>query len=234
MLEYIGFDADDTLWHNEHLYSDAENKFVELLTRFHSEAWIRERLNNVQISNLEYFGYGIKGFMLSMIDTAIELSEGRISGSEIQIIMNLGREMKRGKVDLLDGVLPVLEEVSQDYKLVLITKGDLFDQETKLAKSGIDELFSHVEVVAGKSESSYQKIFLKHGIEPSRFMMVGNSLKSDVIPVVKVGGHAVHIPYLTTWEHEMASVEELASIDGAFHQLSSISELPDLLSDKFR
>jgi putative hydrolase of the HAD superfamily len=234
MLEYIAFDADDTLWHNENLFLEAEDKFVELLTKYHSEGWIRERLNKVQINNLEYFGYGIKGFMLSMIDTAIELSEGRVSGDEIKVIIELGREMKRGTVDLLDGVRSVLETLSSDYRLMLITKGDLFDQETKLAKSGLDELFANVEVVSDKGEKTYQGILSKHGITAARFLMVGNSLKSDVVPVVKLGGHAVYIPYATTWEHELVSAEELAEMRLSFHQLSSMSELPDLIKNKFR
>lgn len=234
MLEYIAFDADDTLWHNEHLFLEAEDRFVELLTKYHSEAWIRERLAKIQIVNLEYFGYGIKGFMLAMIDTAIELSEGRISGSEIHAVMELGKQMKRGVVELLDGVRPVVELLARDYKLLLISKGDLFDQETKLLKSGLDELFTNVEIVANKSEETYLRIFKKYGINPARFVMVGNSLRSDIAPVIKAGAHAVYIPYETTWEHELLSSDELEELRVSFHQVAKISELPALIEDKFR
>lgn len=234
MLEYIAFDADDTLWHNEHLFLEAEDRFVELLTKYHSEAWIRERLAKIEITNLEYFGYGIKGFMLAMIETAIELSEGRISGSEIRVVMELGKQMRLGAVELLDGVRPVVEMLAREYKLLLISKGDLFDQEAKLVKSGLDELFTHVEIVANKSEDAYQRIFKKYEINPARFLMVGNSLRSDIAPVVKIGAHAVFIPYKTTWEHELLSSEELEELKVSFHQIAKISDLPALIEDKFR
>lgn len=222
----IGFDADDTLWHNESLYSSTQARFRELLASYHEADWIDRTLYATEMRNLERFGYGIKGFTLSMIETAIELTEGRISGTEIQAILNLGKEMLTAPVELLPDVAEVVAGLAETYPLVLITKGDLFDQEAKLARSGLGEHFHHVEIVSQKDEAAYRWVLSKLGIEPTHFAMVGNSLRSDILPVLEVGARAVHIPYAIVWEHENADVPQA---DG-FYALDSIAELPNLLA----
>ncbi len=202
MIRVIAFDADDTLWHNETYYRDAEATFRRMLVAYHDEAWIQERLFATEMRNLGHFGYGIKSFVLSMIETAIELTEGRITGREIQAIVDLGREMLAHPVDLLPQVMDTLAALQGHYRLMVITKGDLLDQEAKLARSGLDAFFSAVEVVSEKDEAVYRAILARHAISPREFLMVGNSLRSDILPVVALGARAVHVPYATTWIHE--------------------------------
>ena len=223
----IAFDADDTLWHNESIYLDTHEKFQQLLRQYHSEEWIQQRLHETEIRNLQHFGYGIKGFTLSMIETAIELSEGRVSANEIQTIIELGKEMLRAPVELLDGVASTLAQLAASYKLMLITKGDLLDQESKIARSGLGDYFSHIEVVSEKNVETYQRLAAKHNIEPAHFLMVGNSLKSDILPVIAMGGQAVYIPYHTTWVHERVAEEELATRQ--YVTIQNIRSLPAFL-----
>lgn len=221
----IGFDADDTLWHNESLYSSTQARFRELLAPYHDAAWIDRTLYATEMRNLAQFGYGIKGFTLSMIETAVELTGGRISGGEIQAILDLGKEMLTAPVELLPDVASVVTELAESYLLVLITKGDLFDQETKLARSGLGDHFRHVEIVSEKNAAAYAGVLDKYAISPMQFAMVGNSLRSDILPVLAVGARAVHIPYAITWQHEDAAAPEA---DG-FYALESIAQLPQLL-----
>ncbi len=223
MLKLIAFDADDTLWHNEPLFHATESQFAEMLARYHSAEWIRERLFATEMKNLGHFGYGIKGFILSMIETAIELTEGRVSGGEIQRILNWGHEMLMAPVDLLDGVRETIAELAPSYRLMLLTKGDLFDQEAKLARSGLGEHFHAVEIVSKKDAQTYATILARHAVAPTEFLMVGNSLKSDVLPAVEAGARAVHIPYALTWAHER--VDEDAVRGKEFVRLETISEL---------
>jgi putative hydrolase of the HAD superfamily len=208
-IDVIAFDADDTLWHNEHVYLTTHEKFKHLLRRYHDEEWIEQRLNETEIRNLQHFGYGIKGFTLSMIETAIALSESRISGAEIQALIEFGKEMTKAPVELLEGVAETIAQLAESHKLMLITKGDLFDQEAKIARSGLGDYFSHIEVVSEKDVDSYKHLMAKHGIAAPRFCMVGNSLKSDILPIVALGGQAVYIPYRTTWVHERVAEEDL-------------------------
>lgn len=226
-LSAIGFDADDTLWHNESLFSVTQDRYRALLAPYQCAEWIDRTLYETEVRNLEYFGYGIKGFTLSMIETAVEVTEGRISGREIGQILELAKAMLHAPVDLLPGVLEVVPSLARAYPLILITKGDLFDQESKLARSGIAEHFSHVEIVRDKDEAIYRTILAKHGIDPQRFLMVGNSLRSDILPVLAIGGHAVHVPYAITWQHEAADAPD-ASTNGFYH-LDSLLDLPALL-----
>ncbi len=226
-FEIIAFDADDTLWHNESIYLDTHEKFQQLLRQYHSEEWIQQRLHETEIRNLQHFGYGIKGFTLSMIETAIELSEGRVSANEIQTIIELGKEMLRAPVELLDGVASTLAQLAASYKLMLITKGDLLDQESKIARSGLGDYFRHIEVVSEKNVETYQRLAAKHNIAPAHFLMVGNSLKSDILPVIAMGGQAVYIPYHTTWVHERVAEEDLATRQ--YVTIQNIGELPTLL-----
>jgi putative hydrolase of the HAD superfamily len=224
MFDVIAFDADDTLWHNEHLYRDTQRQVVEILLEYHDAAWIESRMYETEIRNLEHYGYGMKGFTLSMIETAIDLSEGRIKGSEIRRIIELAQEVLGAPVQLLDGVAETIARLSGSHTLMLITKGDLFEQEAKIIRSGLADHFSKIEIVRAKIPDTYRALTRKYDIDPARFLMVGNSLRSDILPVIAIGGRAVYIPYETTWAHEIASEEELAGKE--FVTLSHIREVP--------
>lgn len=228
MIATIAFDADDTLWHNENLYSLTQEKFKRLLAPFQDVATIDQRLYETEMRNLAFFGYGIKGFTLSMIETAIEITEGRIGAHEIRQIIDFARDMLRAPVELLPGVRETIASLSDSYPLMIITKGDLFDQESKIARSGIADYFRHIEIVSEKTPATYATVMKRHGIDPRRFLMVGNSLKSDILPVIEVGGNAVYIPYHLTWEHERVTDE--GTITGRYATLSHISELPTWLA----
>jgi putative hydrolase of the HAD superfamily len=227
MFEIIAFDADDTLWHNESNFQATEKQFTELLGPHHDEAAVRQRLLETEVRNLGHFGYGVKGFILSMIETAIELTRGEIHGRDIQKIIDWGHEMLKAPVQLLDGVRETIEALSDEHRIMLLTKGDLFDQESKLARSGMGELFSAVEVVSEKDTATYRRIIARHGVEPSRFLMVGNSLRSDVLPALDAGAVAVHIPYALTWAHEHVSEDVLGGRE--YERLSEIGELREWL-----
>ncbi len=231
MFDIIAFDADDTLWHNEPLYRGAQHQVLGILAHYHDRDWIERRMYETEIRNLEHYGYGIKGFTLSMIETAIELTEGRISGGEIGRIIELTREMFRAPVELLDGVEETIERLAASHRLMLITKGDLFEQQAKIARSGLADHFSKIEIVPVKIIETYQSITTRHDIDPQRFLMIGNSIRSDILPVIEMGGRAVHIPYETTWEHEIVSEEELAGRE--FMILTRISELPALIDELY-
>lgn len=228
-IQVIAFDADDTLWRNEDIFVDTQDAFVELLAAYHDESYIREHLAQVQIKNLQHFGYGIKGFTLSMIETSIELTEGRITGHEIHRIIELAKQMLAYPIHLLPGIESTLRTLSAHYKLMVITKGDLLDQESKLARSGIADWFELVEIVSEKSPVSYQQILDKHGIATEQFLMIGNSLKSDILPVLNLGAQAIHIPYHTTWEHEcvdsktLEQYPQLITLDNAKQVLSRLT-----------
>ena len=229
----IGFDADDTLWHNESLFSLTQAKFRDLLAPYtepqrHDDGWIDRQLYATETRNLTHFGYGIKGFTLSMIETAIELTEGRISSREIQTILDFGRTMLAAPVELLPGVAEVVAELAASYPLLLITKGDLFDQESKIARSGLVEHFRAVEIVHEKSTTTYATLLKQQGVAPADFLMVGNSVRSDVLPVLEIGGRAVHIPYTITWQHESA---ELPVAEDSCYHLTAITELPALVAE---
>jgi putative hydrolase of the HAD superfamily len=227
MFDLIAFDADDTLWHNESNFQATERQFAELLGPHHDEEFVRKRLFETEMRNLRHFGYGVKGFTLSMIETAIELTSGEIRGSDIHKIVEWGREMLQAPVELLEGVRDTVEVLSRNYRLMLLTKGDLFDQESKLARSGMGELFSAVEIVSEKNVDTYRTIMRRHGVEPRKFLMIGNSLKSDVLPAIEAGGAAVHVPYYTTWAHERVPEELLAGRE--YGQIRSLAELPSWL-----
>ena len=211
VLTTIAFDADDTLWRNEDVFQSAQAYFVQMLERYHSKAYILERLNSVQIDNLGNFGYGIKGFTLSMIETAISLTEGRVTGYEIHEIITLAKQMVSSPVDLLPGVESLLQSLQGQCQLMVITKGDLLDQEAKLARSGLAQYFDLYEVVSNKKAANYTRLFERLQLNPEQTLMIGNSLRSDILPVLEVGGHALHIPYHTTWSHEQVTDAELAA-----------------------
>jgi putative hydrolase of the HAD superfamily len=227
-IRVVGFDGDDTLWHSETHFDVTQTAFRDLLRRHVPDANIDRRLAEMEMKNLSVYGYGVKSFTLSMLETAIELTEGRIPATDLEVILGWGKKMLLEPTRLLDGVEKTLTELSQRYDLFLITKGDLFDQEGKLARSGLGELFWGVEVVSEKDTGTYRGVFERRGIKPEEFVMVGNSLRSDVVPVVELGARAVHIPYQVTWHHEHVPEESLPK--SGWHRLDSITELGSLLS----
>jgi putative hydrolase of the HAD superfamily len=229
-IKTIAFDADDTLWRNEDIFIHAQDEFINLLLAYHDEPYIRSHLGEVQIKNLEHFGYGIKGFTLSMIETAIELTEGRITGNEIHEIIQLAKCMLASPVELLPDIKSVLEQLKGQYRLLVITKGDLLDQESKLARSGIADYFDAIEIVSDKTSAAYQQILQRHKIPVEQFLMIGNSLKSDILPVLDLGAKALHVPYHSTWDHELVNDEILIGYQN-LHTLGDIGQLLDWLRD---
>ncbi|MGH7946748.1 MAG: HAD family hydrolase [Opitutaceae bacterium] len=223
----IGFDGDDTLWHNETIFEHTHARYRALLARYHDAATVERTLFATEMRNLELYGYGVKGFTLSAIETAIQLTAGRIRADEIQQLIELGRQMLSHPVQLLDGVTDTLAMLSSAHRLFVITKGDLLDQERKLASSGLAQHFERVEIVSEKNEATYDRIFCRHDIAADRFLMVGNSLKSDILPVISLGGSAAHVPYHLTWAHERS--EHIPSAAGRFFQLKSLHELPAVI-----
>ncbi|WP_116769792.1 HAD family hydrolase [Maribacter litoralis] len=201
-IQVIGFDADDTLWVNETYFRDTEDKFADLLEKYETKNKIDQELFRTEIKNLDLYGYGIKGFVLSMIECALELSNNQVSAKTVSALLDLGKDMITQPVELLDGVEEVLEQLKNKYRLIVLTKGDLLDQERKLERSGLSEYFHHVEVLSDKKEKNYSDLLEHLEIDPSEFLMIGNSLKSDVLPLVNIGARAVHIPFHTTWQHE--------------------------------
>lgn len=228
-IQTIAFDADDTLWRNEDIFIHAQDEFINLLLPYHDEAYIRSHLGEVQINNLEHFGYGIKGFTLSMIETAIELTEGRISGNEIHEIIQLAKCMLASPVELLPNVEQLLSQLQGQFRLIVITKGDLLDQESKLARSGIADYFDAIEIVSDKTSDAYQQILKRHKLSKDNFLMVGNSLKSDVLPVLDLGAQALHVPYHSTWDHEKVAGEILLRYP-QLEVLNDITQLADWLN----
>ena len=227
MFDLIALDADDTLWHSEILYTTAQGKLQRLLSRYGQDSRIAEELFQTETRNLRLYGYGIKGFALSMIETAVRLTDGRIIGTEVQDIIHLASEMMEAPVELLDGAAEVVATLSASHTLMLITKGDLFDQERKIARSGLASYFAHIEIVGDKTIDVYRSLLARHQIDPQRFLMVGNSLRSDVMPILALGGCAVHIPYQITWEHEAVTGHD-GTPQGHF-ELEHIGLLPALV-----
>ncbi|THD66683.1 HAD family hydrolase [Robertkochia marina] len=225
-IKVIGFDADDTLWVNETYFRDAEHEFARLLSGYETENKIDQELFKMEMNNLDIYGYGIKGFMLSMIESAIDLSNGRIDNATLGKILNLGKSMITHPVELLDGVEEVLHELSEKYRLIVLTKGDLLDQERKLEKSGLTGYFHHVEVLSDKKEVNYKNLLEHLEIPVEEFLMIGNSLKSDVLPIINIGAHAIHVPFHTTWAHELVKDED---DNGGYHTIDSLKEVLELL-----
>ncbi|MEX0312986.1 MAG: HAD family hydrolase [Allomuricauda sp.] len=206
-IKVIGFDADDTLWVNETYFRETEERFAELLEGYETKNKIDQELFKVEMQNLEIYGYGIKGFVLSMIESALDLSNNKISQKTISEILELGKNMISHPVELLNGVEEVLEKLKNKYRLIVLTKGDLLDQERKLEKSGITKYFHHVEVLSDKKEDNYKNLLDHLEINVNEFLMIGNSLKSDVLPILNIGAKAIHIPFHTTWAHEVVDNE---------------------------
>ncbi len=223
----IGFDADDTLWHNETIFERVHERYRALLGQYHDAATVDRTLFETEMRNLDRYGYGVKGFTLSAIETAIQLTAGKIRAEEIQQLIHLCHEMLAHPVELLDGVTDTLAQLAPAHPLILITKGDLRDQERKVAKSGLAPHFRHVEIVSEKSQAVYAGILRRHDIAPERFLMVGNSVKSDILPVLALGGAGAYVPYHILWAAER--VEEPSPETGRFYRLKSLRELPELV-----
>lgn len=201
-IQVIAFDADDTLWVNEPYFQEIEHKFCALLEDYLPHHTVMQELFKTEMDNLKLYGYGVKGFMLSMVETALRVSDHKVPHAIIEKAITYGKELLEKDIELLEGVEEVLKALQGKYKLVVATKGDLLDQERKLRRSGIEHYFHHIEIMSDKKESDYQKLIRHLDIEQGKFLMIGNSLKSDVIPVLAIGGHGIHVPYHTTWAHE--------------------------------
>ena len=225
----VGLDADDTLWHNETIFRLTQARFADLLADHADEAAMGARLAEVERRNLRLYGYGVKGFTLSMIETAMELCDGEAPPHVVREILAAGREMLAHPVETLPGVDEALAQLAERYRLVLVTKGDLLDQERKLAASGLGELFAAVEIVSEKDRGTYDRVFTRHGTGPKEAVMVGNSMKSDVLPALEAGAFAVHIPYHVTWAHELAEAPENHARYGA---LDRIADLPAWIAER--
>lgn len=229
MIRVIGFDGDDTLWHNESLFALTQERFYELLRPYSAGPDLPARLFETEMRNLRLFGYGAKGFMLSMIETAIEVSAGRVTATEIQAIIDSGKALIEHPVELLEGVLDTIAALDGTYELLLITKGDLFHQESRIAGSGLGAFFDGIEIVSEKDAPTYERILKRRGIAPGEFLMVGNSVRSDILPIVALGARAVHIPYHITWQHEQVAGERGDGV--GWWELPAIAALPAKLAE---
>lgn len=204
-IKVIAFDADDTLWVNEPYFQETEHKFAALLEDFLPHHTVEKELFKTEMENLPLYGYGVKGFMLSMIETISRITENKGSIKLVNEAILLGKEMLQKPIVLLEGVEEVLKKLTGDYRLVMATKGDLLDQERKLVKSGLESHFHHIEIMSNKRKEDFQKLIKHLDCQPDEFLMIGNSIKSDVFPVLEIGGHAIHVPYHTTWAHEQVA-----------------------------
>jgi len=228
-FKVIGFDADDTLWVNEPYYRETEEAFYDLLSDFESHEKVSRELFKTEMQNLELYGFGTKAFMLSLVETALRVSDHKVSPAKIQEIIQLGKVQLNKPIEMLDGVQTVLEELCRlEYTLIVATKGDLLDQERKLRKSNIEAYFHHIEIMSDKKESDYLKLLKHLEIRPEDFLMVGNSMKSDIYPVLKIGGYAIHIPFHITWQHE--EVADIEMDHEHFQMVENISLVPVLLA----
>ena len=221
-VKVIGFDADDTLWHNEAYFLEAQERFWGLMEDFLPQHTAARELMQTEIQNIDLYGYGIKAFILSMVETAIRISEGTITTKVIEQIIGYGKDMLAKPVELIDDVEAVLSALEGRYRLVVVTKGDLLDQQRKLEKSGLEDFFHHVEIVSEKNAAGYLKLLQHLDVGPGQFAMIGNSLKSDVLPVLGLGGYGIHVPYHTTWEHEHVDIQ---ITDPNFVELAKIKDL---------
>ena len=228
-IRVIAFDADDTLWVNEPYFLEVEKKFGDLLEDFIPRHNASQELYKTEMQNLPLYGYGVKGFMLCMIETVIRVTSHAASPQVIQKVIQYGQELLNKPIDLLDGVEDVLTALSDNYRLVIATKGDLLDQERKLEKSGLTKYFHHIEIMSEKQPKDYMKLIKHLDCQPDEFLMLGNSIKSDCLPVLELGGHAVHIPYHTTWAHEKV---DQSLVHPRFVQIKTIRDILPLLKQE--
>jgi len=228
-IKVIAFDADDTLWVNEPYFQETEQKFCTLMEAYLPPHELSQELLKIEIANLGIYGYGIKGYILSMIEAALKISENTLPIDVINKIVDFGKELLHQPIELLDDVKEVLQALKGHYRLVVATKGDLLDQERKLKKSGLSHFFHHIEIMSEKGESDYRKLLRHLDIAPGEFLMIGNSIKSDVLPVINIGGQAIHVPFHTTWAHEHV---EIKPEHAAFKQVAHLNEVLSLLLEK--
>ena len=226
-IRYLALDGDDTLWHNETRFHLTQTALRDLLRRHVPDADVDRHLSDVEMRNLNLYGYGVKSFTLSMLETAIQVTGGRIPTADLEVILGWGKKMLGEPTELLDGVVDALQGLNGRYELLLITKGDLFDQESKLARSGLAEMFSGVEILSEKNEEAYRSVLRRRQIDPQEFVMVGNSLRSDIVPVVAAGARGIHIPYPLTWHHEQVPDEKMPR--EGWYRLERIAGLEALL-----
>ncbi|WP_121064644.1 HAD family hydrolase [Chachezhania antarctica] len=226
-LTTVGFDADDTLWHHERFFRITQDRFIDLLSGYTDTPDLAQRLDAAERRNLGHYGYGVKGFVLSMIETAIEVTDEKVPASVISELLDAGREMLAHPIELLPHARDAVEKVAATHRVILITKGELLDQERKLAQSGLGDLFDGVEIVSEKAADTYRRIFDRHGNGPGRAMMVGNSMRSDVIAPIEAGSWGVHVPYQLVWEHERA---EAPQAEDRYCHLPDLGQLPDLVT----
>ena len=225
-VQVVGLDGDDTLWRNEEYFAASQQAFRDLLAPYvNGDIDVDQRLEAKERTNLELFGYGVKGFTLSLIETAIEVTAGRVSGAVVQSLLDLGKGMLQQPVELIEGVAETIPLLAERYRLIVVTKGDLWNQEQKLARSSLADLMAGVEIVAEKDLATYRRILRRYDVDPATFVMVGNSVRSDILPVLEAGGRAVHIPHELTW------ALEVAEHDGSVPTLRSIKELPAWLDE---
>lgn len=227
VFDLIAFDADDTLWYYERFYADTQAKIIKLLAPYGTTEEIGAHLNRVEIGNVQLYGYGIKGFALSMIEAATQLGDGRLSNKDVRAIIGYAKEMMTADIELIEGVSETVSSLANNYHLAIITKGDLLEQEAKISRSGLRSHFHQVEIVGQKTPETYARILEKLNVTPEHFLMIGNSLRSDILPVLELGGYAVYIPSETTWVHEESDVPSLEQV--GFYQLGHLGELPALL-----
>lgn len=227
-LTTVGFDADDTLWHNERFFRLTQDRFEQLLADYADPMHLHQRLLAAERRNIAHYGFGIKGFTLSMIETALDVTENRVPAAVIRELIEAGQEMLRHPIDLLPHARETVQAAAQNHKVLLITKGDLLDQERKLAQSGLGDLFDSVEIVSDKTPATYQALLQRHGVGATQAMMVGNSMKSDVRPMVALGGWGVYVPHGLTWELEHA---EPPTNTTRFRELPSLAGIPQLLHE---
>jgi putative hydrolase of the HAD superfamily len=226
-FDLIGIDGDDTLWHNERDYVEGRERFAQMVARCGvavEQEGLTEEVNRTELQNIQYYGYGVSSFVLSLIETAIRLTDGRVAGRDIAGLLDVAKSMLTSEVELFEGAREALEALSADYPLALITKGDLLHQRSKLERSGLGRHFRHVEVVSHKTPDVYRAILERHGVEPARFLMVGNSPRSDILPVLDLGGLAVYVPAPLSWSHEQDEVPSGA--DSNCVVLKSLLDLP--------
>jgi putative hydrolase of the HAD superfamily len=226
-IKVIGFDADDTLWVNEPYFQEVEKQFRQLMKPYlHDEEVVSKELFKIEVNNLEIYGFGAKAYILSMIEAAIQISRGKVSTEEIRQIIELGKSLMDMPLTLLDDVEHVLKKLRPHYLFILVTKGDLLDQERKLQKSGLIDYFHHIEIVSDKHEDNYRKLLRHLDIQPQEFLMVGNSVKSDILPVINIGAQAIHVPFEVTWQHEV--IHDLPE-SNHFITVGRLSEILNLL-----
>jgi len=222
-IKVVGFDADDTLWVNENYFREAEERFCQMLTDFHSKKEVLKTLFDIEMKNLDLYGFGIKGFMLSMMETINEVAGDKAKPEYYERAIALGKDMLNKPVQLLDEVEEILIKIQDKYQIILVTKGDLLDQQRKLQKSGLEKYFHHVEVMSNKHQADYNKLINHLDIKPHEFLMIGNSLRSDILPVIKVGSQAIYVPYEITWQHEVVNHEEEERAD--YLRVNSLQEI---------